>query len=96
MAGAGAGAGSSAAVVVGLCLFLFICVFPRLVLLSNRLALCPQAKFTSVSLFYPAICFNCTVVHDRANGRQVPVIKQSGEFKHIRSFPEHSVSPDNR
>lgn len=85
------------AVMVGLWFFFVVVhLCPTVLGNSHRLALCPQANFTSVSLFYPTICFNCTVVHDRANGREIPVIKQSGEFKHFRSFLEQSVSLDNR
>lgn len=75
----------------GLCLF---CSFVPYLLTdwhSAHRPNLPQSAF-----FYLPICFNCTVVHDRANGRQVPVIKQSGEFKHLRSSLEQSVSLDNR
>lgn len=76
--------------------FLFTVLPLSLALSSNGLALCPQAKSTSVSLLCAAICFNCTVVHDRANGGWVPVIKQSGDFKHFCSFLEQSLSLGNR
>ena len=75
----------------------FFIVFPTMPGTSfNRLALCPQAKSTSGSLLCATICFNCTVEHDRANDRWVPVIKQSGDFKHFHSFLEQSLSLGNK